>query len=296
MEGIIGFLQNENIRFRTQVSLASCTTFRIGGPADLCIYPSSLEQAAALVRFFKKLECTYFIIGKGSNLLMPDEGVRTPLVFTESMDFLSFSEGGIQAGAGVSLARLSNFAAEHGIGGLEFLHGIPGSVGGGVFMNAGAYGGEISQVLQESVSVNRNGEKQVRTLAEHAFSYRHSSVAPGEILCSALFTGVSDTPEQIREHIAEFDRRRRAKQPLEYPSAGSTFKRPKGYFAGQLIEKCGLKGFRVGDAQVSEKHAGFLINRGHATYAEMTELISLVQNRVLSQFGVYLEPEVKILK
>ena len=261
------------------------TTFRIGGPAKRMAYPASREQLVLLLNFAGECGAAPLVIGNGSNLLAPDEGLDT----SAHLNRVEQGTGNtVIADAGATLARTADLACKLGLAGLEFAHGIPGTVGGGVCMNAGAYGGEMKQVLRSAAVLFP--EEGVRTLSceELKLSYRHSLLTerPEAVVLYAEFALTPGDPEQIRE----------ASQPLEWPSAGSTFKRPEGHFAGTLIDQCGLKGLTVGGAQVSEKHAGFLINRGGATFADMTELIRQVQQRVLDATGVQLEPEVKIVR
>ncbi len=277
--------------------MALHTTFRIGGPAKRIARPRSTEEAAALLALAEAEGWPVLLLGNGSNLLAADSGLDALVIHTGRLDALERTGGQtLRAGAGVSLARLASFAQREGLGGLEFAHGIPGSLGGAVCMNAGAYGGEMRQVVR-SVTAWFPGEG-LRQLSgeELCFSYRHSifSGKQGAALDAELALEERDR-EEIRTQMAELDRRRREKQPLEYPSAGSTFQRPQGHYAGALIEQCGLKGARVGGAQVSEKHAGFLINTGGATCADVQGLIAHVQHVVQEQTGVALEPEVKMI-
>ena len=241
-----------------------------------------------------------FVLGNGTNVLFPDEGVDRLVINTREMNRVcrGENENEIIAECGASMANMAVFAQKEGLFGLEFAHGIPGSVGGGVTMNAGAYGGELAQVI-ESVTVLFPDEG-VRTLnaGEMAFSYRHSLLTerPEAVVLRAAFRLQPGKPEEIRKKMDELMARRKASQPLEYPSAGSTFKRPEGYYAAALIDQCGLKGLTVGGAQVSEKHAGFVINRGSAACADVTALMAEIQRRVKAQTGVELEPEVRVIK
>ncbi|MDD3346495.1 UDP-N-acetylmuramate dehydrogenase [Oscillibacter sp.] len=277
------------------------TSFRIGGPARRMAFPKNGEQLVLLRAIGQRCGGRPLVIGNGTNLLSPDEGVDR-LVIETSAAFQEITEGetpaAVTAAAGASLARLADFACRRGLGGLEFAHGIPGTVGGGVCMNAGAYGGEMKQVLQSAVVLFP--EEGVRTLSCDALdlSYRHSLLTdrPDAVVLRATFQLTVGDATKIRENMRDLMARRKASQPLEWPSAGSTFKRPTGHFAGTLIDQCGLKGLQVGGAQVSEKHAGFLINRGGATCADVTALIEAVQARVFAQTGVRLEPEVRIIQ
>lgn len=275
------------------------TTFRIGGPAKRMAFPSSREQLVLLMSFAKNYGANPLVIGNGSNLLVPDEGLDR-LVIDTSANLNRVERGSgntVLADAGATLARTADLACKSGLTGLEFAHGIPGSVGGGVCMNAGAYGGEMAQVI-DSVTVLFPDEG-IKTLscADMAFGYRHSLLMehPGAVVLHAEFALEKDDSAAIRSRMDDLMSRRRASQPLEYPSAGSTFKRPEGYFAGRLIEEAGCKGLTVGGAQVSEKHAGFVINVGGATCADVLALMAEVQRRVKERSGVTLEPEVRVV-
>ena len=276
------------------------TSFRVGGPAKRLAFPTSGEQVVLLLDYARTCGARPLVIGNGTNLLAPDAGLDR-LVIDTSAGLNRLEEGNepgiLTAEAGVSLARLADFACKQGLTGLEFAHGIPGTVGGAVCMNAGAYDGEMKQVI-ESVTV-LFPEEGVRTLSceKMDFSYRHSLLSdyPDAVVLRASFRLALGESEAIREKMRELMARRKASQPLEYPSAGSTFKRPIGYFAGTLIDQCGLKGLTVGGAQVSEKHAGFIINTGTATAADVLTLIRQVQDRVFAEKGVRLEPEVRII-
>ena len=274
------------------------TSFRIGGPAARMAFPENQEQMVRLLGFAKESGANPLVIGNGTNLLIPDEGLDRLVIDTSSMNRIEVGEENrITADAGVSLARLADFACKRSLSGLEFAHGIPGTLGGAVCMNAGAYDGEMKQVI-ESVTL-LFPEEGIRTIAceDMDFSYRHSLLnsRPDAVVLSATVKLEQGDPVQIREKMQLLMQKRKTSQPLEWPSAGSTFKRPVGYFAGTLIDQCGLKGFSVGGAQVSEKHAGFVINKGGATFADVTELIRQVQERVFTEKGVHLEPEVKII-
>ena len=276
------------------------TSFRVGGPAKRMAFPSSGEQLVLLLDYARACGARPLVIGNGTNLLAPDEGLDR-LVIDTSAGLNRLEEGTepgtLTAEAGVSLARLADFACKQGLTGLEFAHGIPGTVGGGVCMNAGAYDGEMTQVIA-CVTV-LFPEEGVKTLSceEMDFGYRHSLLSdhPDAVVLRAVFRLSPGEPEAIREKMKELMARRKASQPLEYPSAGSTFKRPTGYFAGTLIDQCGLKGLTVGGAQVSEKHAGFVINTGTATAGDILSVIRQVQDRVFAEKGVRLEPEVRII-
>ena len=283
----------------TEEPLANHTFFRIGGPARRMAFPQNAEQLVLLLNFAQECGAAPYILGNGTNVLFPDGGVDRLIINTRDMAQIEpCGENRIKAVAGASLARVANFACRQGLAGLEFAHGIPGTVGGGVCMNAGAYGGEMKQVLRSASVLFPEAGVRTLTCEELELGYRHSLLTehPEAVVLGAEFALTPGDPAQIRETMRELMARRKASQPLEWPSAGSTFKRPEGHFAGTLIDQCGLKGLTVGGAQVSEKHAGFLINRGGATFADMTELIRQVQQRVLDAAGVRLEPEVKIVR
>ena len=275
------------------------TSFQIGGPADLFLRPRDAAQAAGVIREAKRLDVPVLYIGRGSDLLVSDGGIRGAVL---SLDEAAakprlVEEGVVECPAGASLSALCLFAQRRGLSGLEFAYGIPGSVGGAVYMNAGAYGGEMKDVL-ERVSY-LDGEGTEHTLGAQALelSYRKSwfTGRPDCLITGARFRLAPGDPEAIRARMEELMARRREKQPLEYPSAGSTFKRPEGSYASLLIDQCGLKGLRVGGAMVSEKHAGFLINYDHATCEDVKALVALVQKEVRERTGYVLECEIKLL-
>ena len=280
--------------------LSRHSSFRIGGPARRMAFPQTPEQMVLLQSFGLQCQARPMLIGNGTNMLFPDGGLDRLVISARDLDGLELAEGtecDIVAQAGVSLAKLANFACAKGLTGLEFAHGIPGSVGGAVSMNAGAYGGEMKDVLQgASILFPEEGVKFI-PCEELALSYRHSILTdhPDAIVLYAVFRLQKGDSAAIRARMEELMAKRKASQPLEFPSAGSTFKRPTGYYAGALIEQAGLKGFAIGGARVSEKHAGFVINCGHATGKDVRSLIAEVQKRVLANSGVMLETEVKII-
>ena len=289
-----------DLEVRAEEPMARHTSFRIGGPARRMACPVSAEQLVLLYEFARECGARPLVIGNGTNLLVPDEGLDRLVIDTTGLGTLETGPEPetIMAGCGVSLARLASFACQQGWTGLEFAHGIPGTVGGGLTMNAGAYGGELRQVVRQvRVLVPEEG---IRTLSgeEMAFGYRRSLLTqnPEIVALSAVFALTPGDPAAIRQRMQELMQKRKESQPLEWPSAGSTFKRPEGYFAGTLIDQCGLKGLTVGGAQVSEKHAGFVINRGGATCADVLALIEEIQKRVWEARGVRLEPEVRIIR
>ena len=277
---------------------AKHTSFRVGGPVKRMAFPKTAEELIALDGLVRELGVRGGVLGNGTNVLFPDEGLDAVVIATGEMKELRLENGtALVADAGVPLARLAAEALQAGLTGLEFAHGIPGSVGGGVVMNAGAYDGSLSDVLTEVTGLFPDG---VRTLSveELRFSYRHSifTEQPESAVLRARFELRPGETASIRTRMDELMEKRRAAQPLEFPSAGSTFKRPEGYFAGRLIEGCGLKGLRVGGAEVSTKHAGFVINAGGATCADVLALIETIQKTVFDATGVELEPEVKIFR
>ncbi len=297
-----------SLEIRRDEPMAKHTAFRIGGPAVLMALPHIEKEAVQAVQAAAQCGITPFFLGNGSNLLVPDRGVeRFVLKLAGGLERLEPvydpEKSGLLAGSGVLLSRLSSFALEQELTGLEFAQGIPGSVGGAVVMNAGAYGGEMAQAVYSVTCLEPDGTVAVVEGEQLRFSYRRSAFSDGQrlILRARLTLRPGDRAE-IREKMADLAQRRKTKQPLEYPSAGSTFKRPAPLadgtpvYAAALIDRCGLKGFSVGGAQVSEKHAGFIINRGGATFDDVMELIEKVQEAVLNRTGVELEPEVKILK
>lgn len=278
------------------------TSFRIGGPARRMAFPKRAEQVVLLlVDFARQCGARPLVIGNGTNLLCPDEGLDR-LVIDLSAGLTKLEKGQepdtIAASCGVSLARLASFACDLGLTGLEFAHGIPGTLGGALAMNAGAYGGEMCQVVQGVHVLFPDEGIRLLTGEEMNFRYRGSLLTdrPDAVALDAVVRLTPGDKEAIRAQMRELMGRRKASQPLEYPSAGSTFKRPAGHFAGTLIDQCGLKGLTVGGAQVSEKHAGFVINRGGATCADVLALMEQVRRRVLEATGVMLEPEVRIVE
>lgn len=286
------------LELRRNELMSRHTTFRVGGPAALMALPTGETELVAAMALAAELEVSPLVIGNGSNLLVDDEGLRAFVVKTAPGLCWCGGEGNVlTAQAGVLLSRLSGQAAQRGLTGLEFAHGIPGSLGGGIFMNAGAYGGELSQVVSEVRVMDGEGNIRVLPASACRFSYRHSAFADsGEMILSASLTLLPGDREDIWAHMAELAAKRREKQPLEYPSAGSTFKRPLGHFAAVLIDQCGLRGLTVGGAQVSPKHAGFVINTGGATCRDILTLIDQVRERVFQDTGVELEPEVRYLR
>ena len=291
-------LQSAGVCYKTDEPMSAHTSFKIGGPADRFVEVKTVSELQAVLNAVSDENVPYFILGNGSNLLVPDEGLRGA-VLTLQGDFKkvqSLANGHVLCGAGASLATVCSFARGQGLTGLEFAWGIPGQLGGAVYMNAGAYGGELKDVLVETHYLTQAGQKGIRRGEEQHLGYRTSAFSSGhEIIIGGVLKLQSSDPAAIQARMEELAEKRRSKQPLEYPSAGSTFKRPADGFAAALIDQCGLKGLTVGGAQVSEKHAGFVINRGGATCADVKELIRQIQERVFAQAGVRLEPEVRII-
>ena len=281
---------------RENVTLAPYTTMRTGGPAALFAEPRNAQQLAHVHQWAQEKGLSLLILGNGSNLLIADSGFDGLVIHLgRTLSEVSVFANTLTAQAGASLAAAARAAAQASLTGLEFAAGIPGSIGGAVCMNAGAYGGEIAQVIVSARVLTPEG---VRTVSKDELSlgYRSSAVMQnGWVVLEATFELAPGSPDEIKATMADLAARRREKQPLQYPSCGSFFKRPVGYYAGALIEQAGLKGYRVGDAQVSELHAGFVINRGHATSSEIYRLMQEVQRRVQAQFGVTLEPEVRLI-
>ena len=280
-----------------QASMSAATTFKVGGPADLLIDLPDAAAVSAVLAVCHTDEIPYLFIGNGSNLVVGDKGFRGAVLRLERSTQPTLLENGqIYAPAGMSLQRLCLFARDHSLSGLEFAYGIPGAVGGAVYMNAGAYDGEMAQIVVSADCVSPDGTPVTLTADELAMTYRHTTLMERDLIVTGailqLQPGDYDT---IWAKMKELMARRHEKQPLEYPSAGSFFKRPEGYFAGKLIQDAGLKGFTVGGAQVSEKHAGFVINRGGATAADLVELRNQVHDKVFAEFGVHLEPEVRFV-
>lgn len=290
------FLSREQFIFNAPMK--EHTTFKIGGAADVLIFPSSAQEVTKIFKLIDEFKISCTILGNGSNVLVLDNGIRGAVVKFSSKFFGNIRLDGtkIIASAGAKLKDVSNFAAENNLSGLEFAVGIPGSIGGAVFMNAGAYNGEMKNVVAQVSAVSRDGELKIFSGEELNLGYRQSIFQTnGCAICEVELNLNYGNVDEIKAVMADFTQRRESKQPLELPSAGSTFKRPKGYFAGTLIDNTGLKGLRVGGAMVSEKHAGFVVNVGNATAADVLNLIEEVKRRVQEVHGVTLTPEVRII-
>lgn len=279
---------------RQKEPLSRHTTFRVGGEAELFIRISNQEQLMCLIPFFRKLEIDFFILGNGSNILAGDKGYEGVILqLGKQMSDVTVTGNQIRAQAGASLPKVAASAWEHGLTGMEFASGIPGTIGGGIMMNAGAYGGEMAQITQSVLVMNEAGELMELDQVTMEFGYRTSVVKNRPyVVLEVTLSLKSGSREEIKAKMEELSKQRQEKQPLEYASAGSTFKRPKGHFAGKLIMDAGMGGFGIGGALVSEKHCGFVINRGNASAADILEVIKEVQDRVYERFGVILEREV----
>lgn len=277
--------------------LSKHTSFRIGGPAEAMAFPKNREELAELLNKSCLWDRKPVILGAGTNVLAPDEGVKGLIIcLKDCLDGMERVDGtSIRVMAGVTMARAAVFAASQGLSGLEFAHGIPGTIGGGVYMNAGAYGGELGSLCREVELMDREGKTHVQTHEQMDFSYRHSCLEETDwIVVSALLSLEPGKEETIRARMKELQVKRLASQPLNYPSAGSAFKRPQGGYAAALIDQAGLKGFRVGDAAISEKHGGFAVNLGKATAEDMKTLLKEVSEKVEAQSGIHLEPEIRV--
>lgn len=282
----------------TDEPMARHTTFRIGGDADYFVKPKSAAEVQIIIDLCIKADMPYYILGNGSNLLVSDSGYRGVIIqIAKEMSDIEVTDGGvIRAQAGALLSKVASAAYENALAGFEFASGIPGTIGGAIVMNAGAYGGEMKDVVKSAVVLTSENEIRELTLKELELGYRTSIVAKkGYIVLEVTIELKPGVPEEMKALMNDLKNRRTTEQPLEYPSAGSTFKRPEGHFAGQLIEEAGLRGFTVGGAQVAEKHCGFVINKGQATAADVTELMRQVIEKVEANSGIVLEPEVKRL-
>ena len=286
-----------SLDFEKNVSLADHSTFKIGGPADYVAYPKSESALCALVDYLNDENIKYIVVGNGSNVVFSDEGFRGVVIITTHLKKIRKIGNTIYAECGVSLTALAVYAQKHGLTGLEFAYGIPGSVGGAVYMNAGAYDGEISNVLQKSTYFDMSISKRCDLYkAGHKFGYRTSIYASKSyVILSAVFELKNGDPVAIKEKMDGFMAARKSKQPLDYPSAGSTFKRCEGHYTAQMIDESGLKGFSVGGAKVSEKHAGFVINTGNATARDVKELTSIIKRKIKENFGVDICEEIKYI-
>ena len=292
---VVDIVGEENVH--TDEPMSRHTTFRIGGNADYFVKPGNADEVAAVIAVCREYNIPYFILGNGINLLVSDDGYRGMIInIMDNMDSVTVDGRIITAQAGAMLVRVSVMARDNALTGLEFASGIPGTIGGAVYMNAGAYGGEMKNVVKTVRAIDEYGRIYELDSEKMDFSYRHSIVEERKLIVLEVTLELEHgSREAIDDRMKELAEARRSKQPLEYPSAGSTFKRPEGYFAGKLIMDAGLRGYSVGGAQVAEKHCGFVINKGGATASDVVELIRDVQHDVDDKFGVTLEPEVKML-
>lgn len=292
---VVDIVGEENVH--TDEPMSRHTTFRIGGNVDYFVKPGNADEVAAVIVVCREYNIPYFILGNGSNLLVSDDGYRGMIInIMDNMDSVTVDGRIITAQAGAMLVRVSVMARDNALTGLEFASGIPGTIGGAVYMNAGAYGGEMKNVVKTVRAIDEYGRIYELDSEKMDFSYRHSIVEERKLIVLEVTLELEHgSREAIDDRMKELAEARRSKQPLEYPSAGSTFKRPEGYFAGKLIMDAGLRGYSVGGAQVAEKHCGFVINKGGATASDVVELIRDVQHDVDDKFGVTLEPEVKML-
>lgn len=287
-----------NIKYYENEPLSEHCSFKIGGPCPIFIEIDSVSTLQTIVRKFNEAGIDFLFLGNGSNMLFPDEGIDKPVIhFASEFNKLTVNGDRIFAQAGISLAALANAAQRAGLSGLEFASGIPGSLGGAVLMNAGAYGGEMSQVLESAELMDKHGNINTFKCEEMNFGYRHSlAMTDSLIVLSATFKLKFADKAEILAAQQELNKRRREKQPLSFPSAGSFFKRPEGNFASALIEQSGLKGFRIGGAEVSTLHAGFIINVDNASYSDVIALMEHIQKTILSKHGILLQPEVRIIQ
>lgn len=297
MEQLLKTLKELNIKFIENEPMANRTTFKVGGNARVMAFPKSEEEIIAIINSCNDNSVRFIAVGNGSNLLVSDNGIDA-CVICLGKDFSEIrllDDETVFAESGASLMKLCRFALENGLSGLEFAYGIPGSCGGAAFMNAGAYGGEMKDALVKCTHITENGERGELSGDALELSYRKSAYSSNGFVITGLYLKLKKgNREEIKAKMEELIQRRRDKQPLEYPSAGSTFKRPPGYFAGALIEECGLKGKSVGGAQVSEKHAGFVINKGGATCDDILKLCEICSDEVYKQKGVRLEMEIRV--
>jgi UDP-N-acetylmuramate dehydrogenase len=290
--------ENDSIIIKENEPMSRHTSFKVGGPVDVLIIPSGIESLIRVIKEIKSHGFSFMLIGKGSNLLVSDKGIRGIVIKITGLNNINIKGTQIIAESGASLAKIANTAYENSLAGMEFASGIPGTLGGAIYMNAGAYGGEMKDIIEYTEHIDCNGE--VITIKKdneksHGFGYRCSSFQKNKgIVLKAGIRLCEGSKTDIKEKMNTFNKKRKEKQPVEMPCAGSIFKRPEGYFAGQLIEEAGLKGYCIGDACVSEKHSGFIVNNGLATAKDITMLISYIQNEVYRKFNVKLETEVNI--
>lgn len=297
MKNIENALKNKNIAFLSDEPMKNHTSFKTGGNAKIFVMPKDDSEIKEILKLCKEEKVGYFVLGNGSNILVPDDGIsdRVVIYLGENLSYIEdLGDGKLLVGAGTKLIQVCRFALKNSLSGLEFAYGIPGSVGGAAYMNAGAYGGEMKDVVSRCNHIDFEGDSGFYNADELDFGYRHSVYSACDcVITSVVLTLEKGDKEEINAKMRELIGRRKDKQPLEYPSAGSVFKRPEGYFAGALIEQSGLKGKRIGGAMVSEKHAGFIINYDNATTKDVLDLVKFCQDTVMEKFGVMLEREIK---
>lgn len=286
----------EGLDLRYDHKLKEYTSFKIGGKADIFAIPKTKNTLIELLQLLQDYQFPFFILGKGSNIIVGDKGYRGMIIYTGELKNVNIEGTIIKAEAGITLAALANKALAADLSGLEFASGIPGSLGGALYMNAGAYGSEMKDVVRETSLLDYAGNEYIYSKEELALSYRYSILQKKPLIVLTVSMELEKgNKEEIKAKMLELNRRRKEKQPLEWPSAGSIFKRPEGHYVGPMIEELGLKGYRIGDAQISEKHAGFIINLGNATAADVIKLIKLVQDKIYKEKGIKLEPEPRFI-
>ncbi len=294
LEKIINLVNGNNIPYKLNEPLSKHTTFKIGGNADLFLSPKRLDEFKNIINLCKEEKVKFFILGKGSNILVSDKGFNGVIICTNNLNSIEIiNDEKLIVGAGTNLSKVCTLAYNNCLSGLEFAYGIPGTIGGAVYMNAGAYCGEMKDVVIETTFINEMGQIETINSKEHLFSYRKSVFSNRNIcILSTILKLKTENKEKIKLIMNEISNKRLEKQPLEYPSAGSVFKRPEGFYTGKLIEDCGLKGFIVGGAMVSEKHCGFIINTGKACCSDVEQLIEIIKQKVFLFSGVSLEIEI----
>jgi len=286
----------ENLSIKENVPLKDYTTMQVGGPADLFLTPKSEKALIKLIKLITNINKPYFVLGKGSNIIVGDKGYRGIIIYTGSFNKITFNNNNIIAQSGSTLKDLADIAQRHSLAGMEFASGIPGSLGGAIYMNAGAYGGEMKDIIKKVLILNNNGQKNMLKKNNLNLSYRNSIFHNKKyIILNALIELHKADKIQINKKMQKLNKKRKNKQPLEYPSAGSFFKRPDNHYTGPLIEKANMKGYQIGGAKVSEKHAGFIINTGDATAKDIIKLIQKIQKEVYALSGVKLKPEPKFI-
>lgn len=297
MKKIISKLNKiDNLEVEENILLKNYTTFKVGGPANLFLTPKNESALLNLTKIIQNVDIPYFVLGKGSNVIVGDKGYRGIIIYTGELDKIIVDKNNIKAQSGATLKDITKIAQKNSLTGMEFASGIPGTLGGAVFMNAGAYGGEMNDIIKNVSAVNTTGKKVVLSKEDLKLSYRSSLFQDKNyIILDATMKLKHGKKTKIKEKMEILNQKRRNKQPLEYPSAGSSFKRPENHYTGPLIEKAKMKGYQIGGAQVSEKHAGFIINKGNATAKDILNLIQKVQKEVYKISGVKLKPEPKFL-